>query len=86
MPDSLITPLCTGAVIIPAKSAIVEATVARTGQGFEDKRRVGLVQLPGNHGVIPDVQLSAGAGTSAMSRQNRHHTQLRGPLKEQSPG
>jgi hypothetical protein len=47
MPDSLITPLCTGAVIMPAKSP--SGSLAGAGQGFQDERGVGLVQLPGDH-------------------------------------
>ncbi|MNE05585.1 hypothetical protein D3C80_981550 [compost metagenome] len=70
----------------------VQAALARTGQGFQDERSVGLVQLPGNHrrpqGGIPDVQ-AAGFGRRSREgirghRQQRdRHTQLRGPLGEQ---
>ncbi|MNX10757.1 hypothetical protein D3C86_405040 [compost metagenome] len=70
----------------------VEAAVAGAGQGFEDERSVGLIQLPGNHGGaqrrIPDIQAACGCrGVRPVIRADIQQVdgqpQLRGPLGEQ---
>jgi len=75
-----------------AGEVAVDAALPCASQGFQHERRIGLVQLPGNHvGLqrgVPHVQAASRRGHVGPVawrhvQQIDGHTQLRGPLKEQ---
>ncbi|MNT46293.1 hypothetical protein D3C72_1829250 [compost metagenome] len=69
MPDSLITPLCTGAVIMPAKSPLRQPWPARV-RVSSTKAALALSSCPATtlalSGVSQTYRLLAGAGTSGQ--------------------